>query len=395
MSFSVDLGLYVGSSTLEPAPESLVRALSRAEIHRTDAAPSGFQLTFHAERYGSGQDEPLLAAGQLAPFQRLALVATVAGTPQVLIDGYVTRQELAPNEGAAGSTLTVTGEDVSVKMDLFQVPLEWPAMGDFLIAEAILAKYLLIGIVPEVVPTLTDVIPIGYVPQQNSTDRCYVQQLAAQNGYLFYVKPGPSLGSNHAYWGPPVRTGTPQPALSVDLGPFTNVDSITFSYDALAPTINYGAVQVYNVPVPVLIGASTRTPPLAADPALGDYSALAANPLSIFDQLASLKIRGTLFQHQGLNIVQAAVQAQASTNLSTDQVVTVEGELSASRYGAVLEAPGLVAVRGAGASYDGLYYVKQVTHEITTVEGSWDYRQKFTLTREGVGSTLEEVPPDA
>lgn len=395
MSFSVDLGLYVGSSSLEPAPESLTRALQRVEVHRTDAAPSGFQLTFHAERYGSSTDEPLLAGGQLAPFQRLALVATVSGTPQVLIDGYVTRQELAPNEGAGGSTLTVTGEDVSVKMDLFEISFEWPAMTDFLIAEAVLVKYALIGIVPEVEPTVSDLVPFGYVPQQNSTDRCWVQQLAAQNGNLFYIKPGPTVGKNKAYWGPPVRTGTPQRTMSVDVGPFSNVDSITFAYDALAPTVTYGAVQVYNVPVPLAVGASTRSPALATDPALGDYSSLLSNPLSFFDQLLSLKVRGSLLQHQGYNYVKAATIGQAKVDLSTDQVVTAEGELSTSRYGAVLDAPGLVALRGAGTSYDGLYYVKQVTHEITTVEGSWDYKQKFTLTREGVGTTVEEVAPDA
>jgi hypothetical protein len=67
----------------------------------------------------------------------------------------------------------------------------------------------------------------------------------------------------------------------------------------------------------------------------------------------------------------------------------VEGELDAARYGGVLEPRGLVGVRGAGYLHDGLYYVKQVTH--TLRRGA--YRQKFTLTREGYGSTVPVVIP--
>jgi hypothetical protein len=276
-------------------------------------------------------------------------------------------------------------------MDMMEIPFEWPGMGDYLIAEAILAKYLLVGISPDVQPTVTDVIPFYNVPQQNSTDRCYVQQLATQNGNLFYIQPGPSLGSNRAYWGPPVRSGTPQAPINVDMGPFTNVESITFGYNALAPAINYGMVQQETVPVPVAIGASSRSPQLSTSPALADYSGLAANPLSFLDNLLALKTRGTLFQHQGLSVVQAYVQAQAITDISTDEVVTVEGTLDTVRYGAILAAPGLVAVRGAGSSYDGIYYVKQVTHAISTRVGEWSYKQNFKLTREGVGTTIQAV----
>jgi hypothetical protein len=387
------LNLYTGPTQLTPAPLEITQALEGVQVTRSDSAPCGFQLTFHIERTGAAQDYALLTSPLLKPFSRIAVTVSLSGMPSILIDGYITHQELAPTAAPGGSTLTVTGEDVSVKMDMMEISIEWPAMGDFLIAEAVLAKYWLIGIVPDVQPTLSDLIPFGYVAQQNSTDRCYAQQLANKNGYLFYVEPGPTLGSSRAYWGPPVLTGTPQLALNVDMGPFTNIETITFGYNALAPTINYGLVQVGIVPVPVLIGASTRTPLLSTDPAMQDYSGLASNPLSFLDDLASLQVRGTLFQHQGLNIVDAYTMAQSITNLSTDEVVTVEGTLDAVRYGAVLNAPGLVVVRGAGTSYDGIYYVKQVTHAISTRLGEWNYKQNFKLTREGVGTTIQEVPP--
>jgi hypothetical protein len=69
--------------------------------------------------------------------------------------------------------------------------------------------------------------------------------------------------------------------------------------------------------------------------------------------------------------------------------VTATGELNALQYGDLLRARGLVGLRGAGFSYDGFYYVKSVTHSIRKGE----YKQRFTLTREGTGSLTPVVRP--
>jgi hypothetical protein len=58
------------------------------------------------------------------------------------------------------------------------------------------------------------------------------------------------------------------------------------------------------------------------------------------------------------------------------------------RYGHILKARGLVGVRGAGQAFDGLYFVKNVTHTIKKGE----YKQSFTLTRNGLVSTVPSVP---
>ena len=44
-------------------------------------------------------------------------------------------------------------------------------------------------------------------------------------------------------------------------------------------------------------------------------------------------------------------------------------------------------MRGAGPAFDGLYYVKSVTHKIKRGE----YKQNFTLTRNGLVSTVPTV----
>jgi len=69
--------------------------------------------------------------------------------------------------------------------------------------------------------------------------------------------------------------------------------------------------------------------------------------------------------------------------------VTGEGSLDVTRYGGILQARQLVGVRGAGPAFDGLYYVKSVTHKIKRGQ----YKQNFKLTRNGLMSTVQTVSP--
>ncbi|MCS6825339.1 MAG: hypothetical protein NZ553_01865, partial [Caldilinea sp.] len=86
---------------------------------------------------------------------------------------------------------------------------------------------------------------------------------------------------------------------------------------------------------------------------------------------------------------QAFGRAQGVTDASVDRVLTATGELNALRYGGVLQARGVVGVRGAGYNYSGFYYVKRVTHKLSRGE----YKQQFTLARDGVGALTPVVPP--
>lgn len=402
---NVTLTVYLDGAK---APGEIVRALRGVQVSRGEEAPATFALTFHAERTDGADDFPLMTEPLLAPFTRVRLETTVGADHQILIDGYVTARQLEPGGAPQGTTLTVSGEDVSVKMNMLEISFEYPGLGDFAIVEAVLAKYIPFKVLPDAQVTPRSIIPLDYVPQQNFTDRVYLQQLAKKNAYRFYIEPGPSPGWNKAYWGPPVLTGELQKALTVDMGPATNVESISFQENRLAPTMTYGAVLQTLVPppfpVPILAPSSTRSPPLAEEPALGGYgellSELLTNPLGVASQLFTLESRGSLLQNtnagamltEATEVIPAELAAQSNTNDSTDEVVTVQGRLDAARYGAVLKAPGLVAVRGAGHSFDGKYYVEKVDHEMSTVQGSWAYKQSFTLSREGVGSTIREVP---
>ena len=74
---------------------------------------------------------------------------------------------------------------------------------------------------------------------------------------------------------------------------------------------------------------------------------------------------------------------------TTADAVTADGSLNVLRYGHVLKSRQLVGVRGAGLAFDGLYYVKRVDSTLKAGE----FKQQFSLARNGLISTLPLVPP--
>ena len=99
-------------------------------------------------------------------------------------------------------------------------------------------------------------------------------------------------------------------------------------------------------------------------------------------------MRIQLYREAGVTVQEALARAQGTTD-AANAVVTAEGEIDVLRYGNILQARGLVGVRGTGFTYDGIYYVKRVKHLIRKHQ----YKQQVTLTREGVGSITPAVVP--
>lgn len=389
----IHLTLLIGPTIAVPAPVSLTEALASVQVTHNDTGRSGFQLTFQVGRSGPLDilDYGLLKNPLLKPFNRVILLVRFGIVPQVLMDGFITQIQLAPSNEPGASTLTITGEDVSVMMDMEEKKFPWPALDETTITLLILLSYLQYLVLPPVTvpPTSIDVpLPTQRIPAQAGTDLSYLKTLAGRFGYVFYVTPGPLPGQNLAYWGPPKRLDVPQPALSVNMGPQTNVESINFQYNALAPTMVLDTVQdtTTNLPLPVFALFSMR-PPLASMPPFPFNLPNVRTSLSGVSQITLDPEERE--NNQGLSWPQAMARAQAKVDASTDNVVTATGELDALQYGAMLQARGIVGLRGVGFSYDGNYYVKNVTHSIRKGE----YKQRFTLTREGTGSLTPFVRP--
>jgi hypothetical protein len=352
--------------------------IERVQVTTTDEGPSGFQLQLSLGRTGLADlvDYQLLTLPVFRQFNRVILVVTLGGVPRVLSDGVITHRELSPGAGPGTGKLTITGEDISVMMDLEERSAEYPAQDETIIANRLILGYAPYGVVPTVIPppVVDPPIPIERVPVQQGTDRAYLRQMADRFGYVFYVKAGPVPGVNTAYWGPPTRIGVPQRALSVNLGGHSNVTDLTFRTDGLGPTQVAGHLQdrLTNATMPVRSLVSLRLP-------------LAAMPDWLVNQP---NVRTKAFRDSGLSILQALARAQGAADATVDSV-TATGKLDALRYGDVLAARELVGVRGAGWQHDGLYYVKKVTHTLT----HGHYGQEFTLTRDGSGSITPVVRP--
>jgi hypothetical protein len=370
----IHLTLMIGPAVPIPAPQSVVDALTSVQV-TSGKDRSGFQLTFTV-----GKDSPLLKtmlpAGYFDPIiTRVVIIATLGGLPNVLMDGMVTRQELAPSNEPGQSTLTITGEDLSVLMDVVDMVMPYPAMPIIARVYTILAKYAAFGIAPVAIPPLipTVEIPPNKHESQTTTDRAYLQALARLCGYVFYVEPGPLPLANIAYFGPDIRIPVPQPALNVNMDAHTNVESLTFSLDGLAKKLTVITILdpfTKKIPIPIPIpNVSIFRPPRGLRPTPPARIEISPDYAKLTPDKAAEKVLGFL--------------------MNNADAISASGTLDVLRYGRVLRSRMLVGVRGAGLAYDGLYYVNSVTHNIKRGE----YKENFTLSRDGLISNTPKVVP--
>lgn len=374
MHKGIHLTLMIGPAVPVPVPKTVLDALTDLEVTTTAGQASGFRLTFTLDNKSPLHTIFLLSGGAAIPLIRVIILVTINGTPQVLMDGVMTNHQVTPGANGGASTLTVIGEDLTRVMDYINFSgIPYPAMPPEARVAVIVAKYAVLGVIPLIIPSvLIDVpIPVERIPRHQGTDLNYVRQLANEVGYVFYIEPGPAPGSSVAYWGPEIKVGAPQPALNINMDAHTNVESLNFSYDSESATLPILFIydQITKVPIPIPVPDITPlNPPLGLIPPI---------PKRIEPIIGTAK----------LSPIRAALIGLAKAAQKAD-VVTASGSLDVLRYGRVLKARQLVGVRGAGTAFDGLYYVKSVTHTIKRGE----YKQNFTLSRNGLISTLPRVP---
>ena len=370
---NIQLTLLIGPTVPIPAPRPVMQALQSVEVTTTVGSPSGFQLSFVLSNRSPLHTVFLIAANAAPLALRVILVATINGTPTVLSDGIITRQEIAPAQGGF-STLTITGEDLTTVMDRQQFNgIPYPAMPAEARVALILAKYAVFGMIPLVIPSIFQDIPIPTerIPSHEGTDLAYINRLAADVGHTFYIDPGPLPGMNTAYWGPQIKIGVPQPALNTDMDAHTNVESLTFNVrhneSALPIVFIQEPMSKASIPIPIP-DINPLQPPLGI-------------ALPIPTRIDLMKDTAKLSPI-------AAIAKGVAAAASSADLVEGSGSLNVLRYGRLLKARQLVGVRGAGLAFDGLYYVKSVTSTLKQGE----FKQRFSLTRNALVSITPVVP---
>lgn len=368
----IRLLLWIGKTVPRPAPYEVMNALTGVEVTNDVEQPGdGFQLTFTLGKNKSGEYS-LLQSGALDPESRMVIGVLLGVTLEPLIDGVIYHHQISPGEQPGTSTLTVSGRDVSVMLDLEEKDEKYDNQADSVIVNRILGNYAQYGILPpfQVTPTTEVPIETERIPGQHETDLKFIQRLAERNGFVFYIEPV-TMGVNKAYWGPENRAGLPQRALSHDLGPSTNVKTLRLMNDALAPIGTSGSfvepITKRSIRIPAL--PSLRVPPLSS---------------AVGSARRTERLRCTANR----NFAQASTTAVAAVT-GAPEPVSAEGELDTVRYGSVLRPRRLVGVRGVGRSYNGYLFVRRVTHRIQIQRGV--YTQTFTLSRGGTGTLTPAV----
>jgi hypothetical protein len=371
---AIQMTLWIGPVVPIRAPKSVVDALESVKVTTKAVGTSGFELSFLIDVDSPLQTLFLIGGGAIPPLVRVVIAVTVNGTTNVLIDGVMTNHHVGTDVQNGKTTLTVIGEDLTRVMDYFDTSgLPFPAMPPEAQVALLLIKYALLGVVPMILPSvLIDIpLPIDRIPRQKGTDLKHIRRLADAVGYVFYLDPGPQPGTSVAYWGPQIKVGPVQPALAVNADAYSNVEQLQFSFDNDRKILPIVIIQeeFSKIPIPIVLGDITPlNPPLGAIPPI-------PKGIKIIKGAAKW------------SAMRAALIAMAKAARSAE-AVTARGSLNVLRYGRVLQARKLVGLRGVGTAFDGLYYVKSVTHQIKRGE----YKQDFELSRNGLVSTLGSIP---
>lgn len=370
----IRLQLLIGRPDVPlPAPFEVVDALAELSVTNRDRDRDGFQMKFAIGK-DSSLDFGLLQSGILDAPNRVIIQVLFGGLPQVLIDGLITDLQVQASHEPGRSTLDVTGEDVSGKLSFQEQNATHPNQSDSDIVKEILSKA---GFRPEVTDTSDTPDEQERVPTQQCDDLQFVQRLARRNNFVFYVEPTEIPGINVAYWGPERRDDAPQqPALTMNMGSQTNVDTpIQFHFNGL------GAVE----PAVSIIDPFTKT---------AFEIPIPSSPFALLSKKPARALRKSINRDSAnRSFAQALLQATTGAADSAS-VLDASGEVDAAPYGRALRARRTIDVRGAGESYNGRYYVTEVTHRIRRFPSA-EYKMSFSLRREGRGAISSSIGPQS
>lgn len=365
--------LLLGDTVPVPASYDVMTALTQVTVTNEVQQQDSFQMSFVLSKE-SILGYSLLTNSLLRPLSRVIIGVQLGASLEILIDGMIDHHQLAPSNDPGLSMLTVTGRDLTTMLDLEEKNQEFRNQSDSSIVRQLILNYAQYGLIPDITATADVPLEAQRIPRQHETDLQLIQRLGDKNGFVFYIEPI-TLSSNRAYWGPEIRGGTAQPALNINLGAATNVQSLNFANDALAPVDTEGSfvepISKTSLPIPSL--PSLRFPPLVPSP--------------------TPPRRTVLLRHTAHQSPLAAATAALARKTRSPDALTGQGQLETARYGHVLRSRQLVEVRGADTAYNGTYYVRRVTHTLTFNPGN--YTQSFNLSREGTGTLSPVIPPSS
>jgi hypothetical protein len=236
-------------------------------------------------------------------------------------------------------------------------------MPDGAIAAQIFGTY---GVVPKVsvgAPRLVE--PVGTTTQRG-TDIRFLRRLARRNGFDCYVTPEPVSGLDQGIFAAPTLTGPPVSVLSVAMGSATNVRNLSVRYDMTRPA----------TAVAVDLDTQTKLPQAGVAP-------LATSaPMGIEPTLLRLLAGGALAG----GVTPTVLAANTGGFTTAELQPTAMAMANRSSFG-VIRAGDLIALRGAGRVFNGLYQASKVRLTV----GADKFEQHITARRNAVTMTGTEA----
>ncbi len=353
--------------SLAPAPQEVVEAVEEIVVETALDSASVFRIRLGIAQNDTG-DWRFLQDDLFRPLDPIQIRLALEEVPEALINGYVSKQEVDYADEAGSSTLELSGQDATILMNLEEKVHLWANMPDSAIAAQIFGTHTLLPRVEQTAaPKLTE--PEGTTIQRG-TDLRFLRRLAQRNGFDVYVQPEPLTGIDQGFFRPREVTGGVKAVLNVSMGfRETNVSGFRVRYDMSQPT---GAAAA-------ALDSGTKQ----AQTAQASTSTLA--PMGSEATLSRLR-QQPIVRPAGTGLVQSADLQSFAQGIAdaSSFAVAIEGKIGPEQ--GVLRPGEIVAVRGVGRLFNGLYLLTRVTHRIDRDS----YVQQFEARRNAATMTGAE-----
>ncbi len=317
-----------------------------------------------------GSDGKWLAAdsGLFTRWARIRVSADFGTHQEVILAGYIMNltPEYPGNAGEAKLTLEVQDESAALgREQMRQVWGEDQPMSDGDILAALVANA---DITPD---PLSGAGQSSRALSQEGTPIQFIRERAQANGYDLIFHDG------QVYFGPKRLDGAAQAPILVYAGRATSCRNFTLADGAEGPDeVRADLAPREEGATPEVVNVTPDEPVLGTTPIAAEGGGLGT------PSVWRVGAEGDETPEERTARAQALVNEHAFR-------VRGAGELDGSVYGHVLR-PGLtVTIDGAGARYDGLYYVDKVAHAFNP-EG---YTQTFEVMRNATGESDGPTSP--
>lgn len=353
--------------------DSLYRCIQRITVEEDLEVGSSFSISLVACRNEDGT-WPYVEDENLSVWNRVTVHACFPQQTETVIDGYIAEVALSTQPEQGNVAVEIRGVDGAYFMNLEQKMRIWTGKTYEAIAKEILQDYDFEKQVAEA----GDANGEPHAVAQRGTDHAFLRELARRKGYEFFIQGGTG------FFRPAQLEGTPQKLIAVNFGEETNCTQFHVEADGTAPTV---ATTMF---VDTMTGRVSESRCERSDlRALGARTLDTQRGAAGAPQAVHIGRRlGGLDQTRADDYTRGMLRRNGWW-------VRATGRLNGLRYGRVLRSRKLVTLKGAGPTYNGVYYVRKVRHELTMRT----YDMSFEAVRNAVGQlgteNFEGERPDA